>query len=124
MVSNMDEPILNVKHHGPFKVSIPLKPTEKGWMYLVSSVVRENIKISIVLAPKRSIELKKTLLEAEIPVEKWREFTEAIANCIIRAVEKQQSNPILWALSKLGAVKADIEFIAMRLREVDNSGFR
>jgi hypothetical protein len=118
----MDEPVLNVKYHGPFKVSIPLKPIGKGWIHLVSSILGGNIKISIVLAPKRSVELKKILFEAEIPIERWREFTEAVDNCIVRAVEKNQGNTITWALSKLGAVKADIELISMRLKEVMDCG--
>ena len=124
MVSSMGESIEGVKYHGPLKVSIPLKPTEKGWIHLFFSVFRNSVKISIVLTPKRSLELRKAIFEADLSAEKWREFTEATANCITRAVEKQQSRPILWALSKLGAIKADLELTIMRLREEVNDGFR
>ncbi|MEM2194482.1 MAG: hypothetical protein QW803_08395 [Candidatus Methanomethylicia archaeon] len=117
MAFNVGKSIGDVKYHGPLKVSIPLKPIEKGWIHLFFSVFKGNVRISIVLTPKRSLELRKTIFEADISAEKWREFAEATVNCIIRATQEQQSKPILWALSKLGAVKADLELIIMRLKE-------
>lgn len=118
MVSYIGESISNIKYHGPLKVSIPLKPTDKGWIHLVFSVFRNDAKISLILTPKRSVKLKNTIFEADISIEKWREFAEATVNCIIRTTQEQQSKPTIWALSKLGAVKADLELIIMRLREV------
>lgn len=114
----MGEPIGGVRYHGPLKVSIPLKPTDKGWIHLVFSAFSNDAKISLVLTPKRSVKLRSTIFEADIPIEKWREFTEATVNCTIRAVQEQRSSPTVWAISKLAAVKADLEFIIMKLREV------